>query len=137
MSSFKVAIMTDVGAKLMADSIIEGYKIEFVKMVIGSGEYEEEEKTAEALRIRTELKQKRQEVGFSSRLISDENEVLLKTLITNKELDVGYRMREIGIIAKKLEMRKRYYIPLRLQKRLIIYLQRIILLKLYRNIILR
>ncbi len=101
MSSFKVAIMTDVGAKLMADSIIEGYKIEFVKMVIGSGEYEEEEKTAEALRIRTELKQKRQEVGFSSRLISDENEVLLKTLITNKELDVGYRMREIGIIAKK------------------------------------
>ncbi|MCI8717282.1 MAG: hypothetical protein HFH64_03850 [Lachnospiraceae bacterium] len=101
MSSFKVAIMTDAGAKLMADSIIEGYKIEFVKMVIGSGEYEEEEKTAEALRIRTELKQKRQEVGFSSRLISDENEVLLKTLITNKELDVGYRMREIGIIAKK------------------------------------
>lgn len=101
MSSFKVAIMTDAGAKLMADSIIEGYKIEFVKMVIGSGEYEEEEKTAEALRIRTELKQKKQEVGFSSRLISDENEVLLKTLITNKELDVGYRMREIGIIAKK------------------------------------
>ena len=103
MSSFRVAIMTDAGTKLMADSIIEGYKIEFVKMVIGSGEYEEAEKTADALRIRTELKQKRQEVGFSSRLISDKNEVLLKTLITNRELDVGYRMREIGIIAKRAE----------------------------------
>lgn len=101
MSSFRSAVMTDAGAALMAEAFAEGFQIEFVKMVTGSGVYEENEKTATELRVRTELKDKRQEAGFSSIMAAEGNTVQLKALITNESLDAGYRMTEVGVIAKK------------------------------------
>ena len=101
MAEYRVAVMTDAGINLLADSIVKGYKIEFVKMVIGSGEYSEEEKKTTALRQHTSLKEKQQEFGFSSVKSTEESEILLKAVISNAALDTGYYMREIGIIAKK------------------------------------
>ena len=101
MSKFKPAVMTDAGAELLAKSIAEGFRLEFVRMVTGSGIYEEGEKTTAELRRRTELKVKRQEIGFSSITAAEENAVKLKALITNEKLETGYRLTEIGIIAKK------------------------------------
>ena len=101
MPKFRAAVMTDAGASLMAAAFAEGFQMEFVKMLIGSGEYEENEKTVEALKKRTDLKNKRQEVGFSSAASAKENVMQLKALVTNENLDEGYHMTEIAVIAKK------------------------------------
>lgn len=101
MSSFKDAYLTNNGADLIAEAIAEGVKIEFVKMVVGDGEYEDEEKSKDALQQRTGLKSLRQECGFSSVEATDQNAVKLKAIIGNKNVTEGYRIREIGIIAKK------------------------------------
>lgn len=101
MAEYRAAVMTDEGINLLADSLAEGYRIEFVKMVIGSGEYSEEEKKTDVLRKCTSLKEKQQEFGFSSVKSTEESEILLKAVISNAALDTGYYMREIGIVAKK------------------------------------
>lgn len=101
MSKFRAAVMTDAGASLMAAAFAEGFQMEFVKMLIGSGKYEENEKTVKALKKRTDLKNKRQEVGFSSAASAKENVMQLKALVTNENLDEGYHMTEIAVIAKK------------------------------------
>lgn len=101
MPKFRAAVMTDAGASLMAAAFAEGFQMEFVKMLIGSGKYEENEKTVEALKKRTDLKSKRQEVGFSSAASAKENVIQLKALVTNENLDEGYHMTEIAVIAKK------------------------------------
>lgn len=101
MPKFRAAVMTDAGASLMAAAFAEGFQMEFVKMLIGSGKYEENEKTVEALKKRTDLKSKRQEVGFSSTASAKENVIQLKALVTNENLDEGYHMTEIAVIAKK------------------------------------
>ena len=101
MSSFKDAYLTNNGAELIAEAIAEGVEIEFIKMVVGDGEYEDAEKSKDALQQRTGLKSLRQECGFSSVEATDENAVKLKAIIGNKNVTEGYRIREIGIIAKK------------------------------------
>lgn len=101
MSSFKDAYLTNNGADLIAEAVAEGIKIEFVKMVVGDGEYEDVEKAKDALQQRTSLKSQRQECGFSSVEATAENAVKLKAIVNNKNVTEGYRIREIGIIAKK------------------------------------
>lgn len=101
MPKFNTVITTDAGIELMTNSIAGKNQIEFVKLITGSGIYEEDEKTIEVVKRQTELKEKRQEFGFSSMEITGENSILLKTIITNETLDEGYRLTEIGIIAKK------------------------------------
>ncbi|MFQ8778363.1 MAG: hypothetical protein ACLR78_14200 [Roseburia sp.] len=44
MARFNDAYLTDAGADLIAQSITDGVKIDFVRMEIGDGEYTEEEK---------------------------------------------------------------------------------------------
>lgn len=100
MAQYGTAVMTDAGASLLADSIANGYKIEFVKMVVGSGVYTQEEKERTALKTQNALKEKRQEFGFSSVTATEESEILLKAVISNTEIDEGYYIREIGIVAK-------------------------------------
>jgi len=101
MARFENAVLTNEGANLIASSIAEGFTIEFVKMVIGNGEYEDTEKSKEALRERTSLKAPKQDFGFSSVLATRQQAVVLKSVIRNDNLSEGYRMTEIGIIARK------------------------------------
>ena len=101
MARFENAVLTNEGANLIASSITEGFIIEFVKMVIGNGEYEDTEKSKEALRERTSLKAPKQDFGFSSVLATRQQAVVLKSVIRNDNLSEGYRMTEIGIIARK------------------------------------
>ncbi len=101
MAKFNDAYLTDAGADLIAKVIADGDKIEFLEMVFGEGVYTEEEKRKENLRKRTELKTKRQGVPFSSVSATKENAVKLKAIVSNEDITDGYRMTEIGIIAKK------------------------------------
>lgn len=100
MSSFKNAHITDAGAEMLARTIADGSVLEFEKMIVGAGIYEETETTKEALQARTELKDQRQEFAFTSITESGNKTVKLKTLINNKNLLDGYRMTEIGVVAR-------------------------------------
>lgn len=101
MAEFRSAVVTDLGAELLARSVAEGFKVEFVRLEIGCGIYDEDEKKKEALQQRTGLKEKQQEIGFSNISVTDENAVMLKAVVSNEALETGYYMTEMGIIAKK------------------------------------
>lgn len=100
MARFNDAYLTDAGADLIAQSITDGVKIDFVRMEIGDGEYTEEEKSKDVLRKRTGLKNKRQESSFNSVEKAKDSAVKLKAAIDNRNVTNGYRMTEIGIFAK-------------------------------------
>lgn len=100
MARFNDAYLTDAGADLIAQSITDGVKIDFVRMEIGDGEYTEEEKSKDVLRKRTNLKNKRQESSFNSVEKAKDSAVKLKAAIDNRNVTNGYRMTEIGIFAK-------------------------------------
>ena len=100
MARFNDAYLTDAGADLIAQSITDGVKIDFVRMEIGDGEYTEEEKSKDVLRKRTSLKNKRQESSFNSVEKAKDSAVKLKAAIDNRNVTNGYRMTEIGIFAK-------------------------------------
>ncbi len=100
MARFNDAYLTDAGADLIAQSITDGAKIDFVRMEIGDGEYTEEEKSKDVLRKRTSLKNKRQESSFNSVEKAKDSAVKLKAAIDNRNVTTGYRMTEIGIFAK-------------------------------------
>lgn len=101
MAEFRSAVVTDLGAELLARSVAEGFKVEFIRLEIGCGIYDEDEKKKEALKKRTGLKEKQQEIGFSNISVTDENAVMLKAVVSNEALETGYYMTEIGVIAKK------------------------------------
>lgn len=100
MAAFNSAVTTDQGLALVAD-MIAGEQLVFTKLVTGSGIYTEEEQERTSLQKATGLREIRQEFGFSNVSKVTDTCVLLKTLISNKELAEGYRMTEIGVYAKK------------------------------------
>lgn len=100
MAAFNSAVTTDQGLALVAD-MIAGEQLVFTKLVTGSGVYTEEDRERTSLQKATDLREIRQEFGFSNISKVTDTCVLLKTLISNKELTEGYRMTEIGVYAKK------------------------------------
>ncbi len=100
MASFNSAVTTDQGIALVAD-LLAGQQIVFTKLVIGSGVYTDEDIERTKLQKATALRDQRQEFEISSITKTTDTCVLLKTLISNKELTRGYRMTEIGVYAKK------------------------------------
>lgn len=100
MAAFNAAVTTDQGLALVAD-MIAGEQLVFTKLVTGSGIYTEEEQERTSLQKATGLREIRQEFGFSNVSKVTDTCVLLKTLISNKELAEGYRMTEIAVYAKK------------------------------------
>ena len=100
MASFNSAVTTDQGITLVAD-LLAGQQIVFTKLVTGSGVYTGEDVERTKLQKVTELRDQRQEFEISSITKTTDTCVLLKTLISNKDLTTGYRMTEIGVYAKK------------------------------------
>ena len=105
---FQNAVLTDQGASLLTRSLAGELHVEFTKMVVGSGEYSEQEKTVLELQKRTELKTPQNRYVFSDISIHNEHSVKLTALITNHDpvtkkvlVEEGYYINEIGIYAKE------------------------------------
>lgn len=105
---FQNAVLTDQGASLLTRSLAGELHVEFTKMVVGSGEYSEQEKTTLELQKRTDLKTPQNRYVFSDISIHNEHSVKLTALITNQDpvtkkvlVDEGYYINEIGIYAKE------------------------------------
>ena len=101
MAIWRRAVLTSAGNELLVTAAA-GKQIIFTRMVIGCGIYTEEEKDRAALANATALKQQVQEFAFSSYEKQSEQSVLLKALITNRELTEGYNMTEIGVYGREV-----------------------------------
>lgn len=96
----KSAVATDAGISLQLRNM-SGEQLEFTKLEVGSGQYGQDEATAEALRKRTTLKAKKQQFGISSiDVSSDKTTLILSSMITNTDLKEGYTIRELGLYAR-------------------------------------
>lgn len=96
----KSAVATDAGIGLQLRNM-SGEQLEFTKLEVGSGQYGQDEATAEALRKRTTLKAKKQQFGISSiDVSSDKTTLILSSMITNTDLKEGYTIRELGLYAR-------------------------------------
>lgn len=104
---FKNAVITNAGAALLTRAQAGEVKIEFLKVIIGNGEYEEAEKDIWALQERTGLKSEKNGYGISNISIYDDKTVQMECLISNQDIHTeqaliteGYYINEIGIYAK-------------------------------------
>lgn len=89
------AIITKKGLNLRSKAEAGKYGIEFTKAVTGSGVYDPDENLQE----KNELKNPRQEFGFSKREYVDDATSMLQVIVTNTNLEEGYYVREIGVFA--------------------------------------
>ena len=101
MAIWRGAVLTRAGNELLVMAAA-GKQIIFTRLVTGCGIYTEEGKDRAALANATALKQQVQEFPFSSYEKQSEQSVLLKALITNKELTESYTMTEIGVYGKEV-----------------------------------
>ncbi|MBO5145001.1 MAG: hypothetical protein J6C19_05640 [Lachnospiraceae bacterium] len=100
MAEFYAAATTNLGIEFSTDLLV-GERIEFTKLVTGSGVYSEEEINRSSLQKAQALRNPMQEFGFSNIEKVTDTCVLLKSLLSNRQLTEGYRMTEIGIYARK------------------------------------
>lgn len=101
MAIWRRAVLTRAGNELLVTAAA-GKQIIFTRLVTGCGIYTEEEKDRAALANATALKQQVQEFPFSSYEKQSEQSVLLKAIITNKELTESYTITEIGVYGKEV-----------------------------------
>lgn len=95
MAQFKKAVITAKGLALIQKSQMQGIRLEFIKIVTGSGEYAETEEVGGA----TDIKEPKQEFPISSVAAVDQQTIKLASVLSNKDLQQSYYMREIGIYA--------------------------------------
>lgn len=95
MAQFRKAVITQKGLALLQKTQMQNIKLEFSKIVSGSGSYTEDE----VLDGATALKQQMQEFPFSSVNIVDPQTIKLVSVISNEGLQSAYYIREIGVYA--------------------------------------
>lgn len=95
MAQFRKAVITQNGLALIQKTQMQNVRLEFTRIVTGSGEYTE----TEELNGLSALKEPKQEFPFSSVSVVDQQTIKLAAAITNKDLQQAYYMREIGVMA--------------------------------------
>ena len=95
MAKFNTAVITNKGKALITKAQAGLASIQFSKIATGNGSYTGSENLESAV----ELKTKKQEFPISSLSIINENQVSLKSVISNTGLETGYYIKEIGLYA--------------------------------------
>lgn len=105
--AFLRAQMTTEGEKLYARAAAGECRPEYIYLAVGAGIYEENEKTREALKEQTKLKDEKNRYAFSAYKLEEQN-LYLETLITNYDrekqealVNEGYYINEIGVYARE------------------------------------
>lgn len=101
------AVMTDGGAALLCKAQAGKIKIEFTRVVTGSGVYSTTEKTLEALQARSALKEQKNSYPLSGIEIMSDHTIKVTALVTNQNpvnnavlVNEGYYINEMGLYAK-------------------------------------
>lgn len=90
------SVLTKDGLALLAKAQAGKTKIQITKAATGSGTYTD----SEDLTDRKELKSKKQELTINNQEIRNISTVVLKIIISNKELAAGYEIKEFGVYAQ-------------------------------------
>lgn len=105
---FTNAVMTKEGAKLLTRAQAGEINIEFTRIAIGSGLYEENEKTMPVLQEATGLRQEKNSYLLSGIEVFSEYSVKVTAMITNQNpltqetlVSEGYFINEMGLFAKE------------------------------------
>lgn len=96
MRTFDKGTLTEKGNELLVEAAA-GKQIEFTRLVIGCGNYDV---SKEELINLTALREQRQEFCFMEIEKINESSVLLKAVISNRTIETGYYITEIGIYGK-------------------------------------
>ncbi len=95
MAQYRKAVITQQGIALIQKTQTQNIKLEFTKVATGSGSYTEDE----VLDGATALKQQMQVFPISSVTVVDPQTIKLVSVISNKDLQSAYYIREIGVFA--------------------------------------
>ena len=99
-AQFNAAVITDAGRSLIAASAGSQKAIEFTAMKTGNGVYTQAEAATAQLEQATALKSLKQSFSiFSIRKLSD-YVALVKSVLSNEDLDTAYNWDEVGIYAR-------------------------------------
>lgn len=95
MRTFDKSVLTKKGNELLVEAA-SGREIEFTRLVTGCGNYDTHEELINVIALR----EQRQEFCFTEIEKINEGSVLLKAVISNRNLKTGYYMTEVGIYGK-------------------------------------
>ena len=90
MATFNGFVLTNEGRKLLAKALV-GETLTFTKLELGDGIFNGDVKTL------TALQNKKDEIALNQIQDLKNGQVLIKAIISNKDITVGYYIREIGI----------------------------------------
>ena len=90
MATFNGFVLTNEGRKLLAKALV-GETLTFTKLKLGDGIFNGDVKTL------TALQNKKDEIAINQIQDLKNGQVLIKAIISNKDITVGYYIREIGI----------------------------------------
>ena len=90
MATFNGFVLTNEGRKLLAKALV-GETLTFTKLELGDGIFNGDVKTL------TALQNKKDEIAINQIQDLKNGQVLIKAIISNKDITVGYYIREIGI----------------------------------------
>lgn len=104
---FNNAVMTNGGAMLLTRAQAGEIKIEFTRVAVGNGIYNEDEKTLSALQQQTSLKNVQNSYLPSKKEVFSEHSVKITAIISNQDpvtkealITQGYFINELGLFAK-------------------------------------
>ena len=95
---FNTAVLTDSGNALLTKAHAGEAELRFTAIVAGDGTYTD--KTPEYLKTLTALKNQKQSFGISDKEIIEDTSVEVTATLTNEELEAGYYLNEIGLLAQ-------------------------------------
>lgn len=98
---FRSAVLTNDGISVLNRAIAGECEMQFVSIAVGDGIYEGDERSFNYLQSRHALKSLKQEVALNSVHIVSEKSVRLRANITNRELEIGYYMNEMGLYVQE------------------------------------
>ena len=93
MANFNGFILTNSGKKLLEEALT-GKRLVFTKFQFGDGEI------LENITNITQLKNKRKESNINQIEITDNGQVMLRSIVSNKDTEMGYYIKEIGVFAR-------------------------------------
>ena len=99
-AQFEKAVVTDEGRSLIAGSEGTQTALEFTGMATGSGVYTAEQATPAELKVKTALKSQKQLFPISGLRKHNADTALVKSVLSNEDLDTPYNWNEVGIFAR-------------------------------------
>lgn len=99
-AQFEKAVVTDEGRSLIAGSEGTATALEFTGMATGAGIYTPEQATYAELKVKTALKDPIQLFPISGLRKYNTETALIKSILSNEELEEPYNWNEVGIYAR-------------------------------------